>query len=280
MTERRKLKIFDQMVRSNSILIGLSLILLLSFIAYAEDWFGFYTWVTTIKSYQNFFNWFNSFSFDMLIIIAIPLVGAVFELIYGERLAFNRDKAIIFMGFLEIVYIILLYPKVLNGNLLFSIPNFVGLGIHFRIDMLAYTVLLISAFVWFYVMVYAHEYMKKEKHGTRFFFFLALTYSAVLGTITSGDLLAMFIFFEIMTFTSYMLVIHGQNEESYKAGYNYIIMGLIGGFLILTAIILLYFNIGDLRFVSAIEELQNFGNIRSKMLVISMSALDLFIIWT
>jgi len=100
MTERRKLKIFDQMVRSNSILIGLSLILLLSFIAYAEDWFGFYTWVTTIKSYQNFFNWFNSFSFDMLIIIAIPLVGAVFELIYGERLAFNRDKAIIFMGFL------------------------------------------------------------------------------------------------------------------------------------------------------------------------------------
>jgi formate hydrogenlyase subunit 3/multisubunit Na+/H+ antiporter MnhD subunit len=59
-----------------------------------------------------------------------------------------------------------------------------------------------------------------------------------------------------------MLVIHGQNEESYKAGYNYIIMGLIGGFLILTALILLYFNIGDLQFVSAIGQLQTMGNLK------------------
>ena len=111
-------------------------------------------------------------------------------------------------------------------------------------------------------MIYAHEYMKREKHETRFFFFLALTYSSVLGTIVSGDLLAMFLFFELMTLSSYMLVIHGQNEESYKAGYNYIIMGLIGGFLILTALILLYFNIGDLQFVSAIGQLQTMGNLK------------------
>ncbi|MBE0700965.1 MAG: proton-conducting membrane transporter, partial [Acholeplasmataceae bacterium] len=123
-------------------------------------------------------------------------------------------------------------------------------------------VLLITSVIWFLVMVYAHEYMKKEKHCTRFFFFMAITYSAVLGAIIAGDLLTMFFFFEIMTISSYMLVTHGQRDESYKAGYNYIIMGLIGGFLIFIAIILLYFNVGDLSFKSAIHALNEKGSLK------------------
>ncbi|MGD9963976.1 MAG: complex I subunit 5 family protein [Candidatus Izemoplasmatales bacterium] len=137
-----------------------------------------------------------------------------------------------------------------------------SLGLSLRIDMLGYTILMLSAFIWFFVMIYAHEYMSREKKGTRFFFFLALTYSSVIGAIISGDLLTMFIFFEIMTISSYMLVIHGQNDQSYKAGYNYIIMGLIGGFLILTAIILMYFYVGDLKFDSAIKRLEELGNLK------------------
>ena len=128
------------------------------------------------------------------------------------------------MGFIVILILIMLYPKVAVGNIDYQYVNVLMLGISFKIDMLAYTILLISAFVWFYVIVYAHEYMKHEMHSTRFFFFLALTYGSVLGTIMSGDLLTMFLFFELMTVSSYMLVIHGQDDESYKAGYNYIIM--------------------------------------------------------
>ncbi|HKL47311.1 MAG TPA: proton-conducting transporter membrane subunit, partial [Candidatus Izemoplasmatales bacterium] len=65
-----------------------------------------------------------------------------------------------------------------------------------------------------------------------------------------------------MTVSSYMLVIHGQNEDAYKAGYNYIVMGLIGGLLIFTALILLYFNIGDLSFESAISQLSTMGPLK------------------
>jgi len=262
MRERRTIKIFDSMVKSNSILVGFSLVLLIFFIVYSQDIWGFTGWLSETRVFNSYLSFLTSYNFDMFIIISIPLLGAIFELIFGEKLSANRDKSIIYMGFIEIFYLVLIYPKVLLGMIDFEIAEIFGLGLFFRIDMLAYTVLLISSFVWFYVMIYAHEYMKKERHGTRFFFFLALTYSAVLGTIVSGDLLAMFLFFEIMTITSYMLVIHGQNEQSYKAGYNYIIMGLIGGFLILTALILVYFNLGDLRFSSKISELDNYGNLK------------------
>ena len=256
-----KMKIFDSMVKGNTFLVGFSLFLLLLFIAYIGNWFGFNEWV--INS-----NWFydivNSayIDYSTVLIIFIPIIGAIIELLFGEKLVKNRDKSVIYMGFLTLVIIVLLYPFALERTLSIHIPNLFSLGLNLRIDMLSYAVLMLSAFIWFFVMIYAHEYMKREKKSTRFFFFLALTYSSVIGAIVSGDLLMMFIFFEIMTITSYMLVIHGQNDQSYKAGFNYIIMGLIGGFLILTAIILLYFNIGDLRFESAIEKLEEHGNLK------------------
>lgn len=249
------------MVKANSVLVGLSLMLLIGFITYASDWFSIKTsfesseFVNTLLS-GNIVNYLG------VIIILIPIIGAVIELIYGEKSVKHRDKAVIYMGFLTLILIVFIYPLVIIDNLELEIPGVFGIGLTIKIDMLAYIVLLLSSFIWFYVMVYAHEYMKKEEHSTRFFFFLALTYSSVLGAVMSGDLLTMFLFFEIMTITSYMLVIHGQKEESYKAGYNYIIMGLIGGFLILTAIILIYFNIGDLRFTSAIERLGELGNLK------------------
>ncbi len=256
-----KMKIFDSMVKDNSLLVGFSLLLLLLFIAYVNNWFNFSTYVIGSTWFEQF-NQSRFIDFLPVIIICIPLVGAFIELIFGEKSVKHRDKSVIYMGFVTLIVIVLIYPWALNSSIELDVSGLLGIGLSFRIDMLGYAVMLLSAFIWFFVMIYAHEYMKKEKKSTRFFFFLALTYSSVLGALVSGDLLLMFIFFEIMTITSYMLVIHGQNDQSYKAGYNYIIMGLIGGFLIFTAIILLYFNIGDLRFVSAIEKLNEFGNLK------------------
>ncbi|QLY40220.1 proton-conducting membrane transporter [Hujiaoplasma nucleasis] len=259
---KRKIKILDKMVKSNSILVGLSLLVLIFFIAFLSNWFSFQNFLVESRFYQEYLNFLNKQSLDIFVIILIPVIGATFDLIFRDKNVDGRDKALIYMGFFVIVFMILIYPKVLMGTIDYQYKDVLLLGISFHIDMLSYTVLLISSFVWFYVIVYAHEYMKHELHSTRFFFFLALTYSSVLGTMMSGDLLTMFLFFEIMTIASYTLVIHGQNDESYKAGYNYIIMGLIGGFLILTAILLLYFNLGDLSFESAISELSQMGSIK------------------
>ncbi|MGD9963977.1 MAG: complex I subunit 5 family protein [Candidatus Izemoplasmatales bacterium] len=262
MSERRKLKIFDSMFKANSLLVILSLIFLLFFIFYAQDIFDFKVTLDNNLGFKKLIDFLLQIPYIVLIIVFTPLVGGVFNLIFGEKNAVSRDKSLIYMSLLEIFFVIMVYPLIIEGDILLKVPNLFGFGILFKIDMLAYTVLLISAFIWFYVIIYAHEYMKKEEHRTRFFFFLSLTYSSVLGSIVSGDLLLMFIFFEIMTITSYMLIIHEQDNESYKAGFNYLVMGLIGGLLILTAILLLMYYVKDLRFVSLINELNNYGNLR------------------
>jgi formate hydrogenlyase subunit 3/multisubunit Na+/H+ antiporter MnhD subunit len=255
------MKIFDQMVKTNTILVGFAMLLFAMFIFYANDWFNIQSHYLSSQFHDRLIQseWIN---YIPILIFSIPMLGAIIEAIVAKKSIDQRDKSVIYMGFLTLLLVVFIYPFALEDVIFLELPNFLYLGISFRIDMLAYTVLLLSSFVWFFVMIYAHEYMKKEEKSTRFFFFLALTYGSVLGAIMSGDLLTMFLFFEIMTVVSYMLVIHGQNDASYKAGYNYIIMGLIGGFLILTALILMYFYIGDLSFESAIEKLAEFPSLK------------------
>ncbi len=256
-----KIVVFDKMVKSNSVLIGLSILLLFMFIGYGSNWFGVADWFTSTSLFTSILNW-GWIDYIPLVIIVIPIIGSFTELIYSKISTRSRDRVVIYSGFLILMISVFLYPVILERTLDVEVAHMLELGLSFRIDMLAYIVLLLSAFIWFYVEVYSHMYMKHEEHTTRFLFYLGLTYSAVIGAIVSGDLLTMFLFFEVMTFTSYMLVIHGQDEECYKAGYNYIIMGLLGGFMIFTAILLIYFNIGDLRFETAIVKIGELGTLK------------------
>ncbi|MFP4478673.1 MAG: complex I subunit 5 family protein [Candidatus Izemoplasmatales bacterium] len=232
------------------------------FVSYLNNWFNLNIIIESSIYYDQYVQFLNNQSIDIFLIIFVPIFGAAIELIYREKKPYNRDKSLIYMGFFVILLLIAIYPKVVGNQVDYVYPRILQLGISFRIDMLAYTVLMVSAFVWFYVIIYAHEYMKHELHSTRFFFFFALTYSSILGAIMAGDLFTMFLFFELMTLASYTLVIHGQDEKSYRAGYNYILMGLIGGFLIFVAILLIYFNIGDLSFHSAINILDRLGGLK------------------
>lgn len=253
---------FNLMIKSNIMMVGLSLFVLILFVTYLNDWFSLQNAINQSSIYRQYINFLTNQSIEVFIIIFIPFIGATIELLFSEKNIIRRDKSLEYMGFIVILLLVLIYPKVSLGLVDYQYPDILLLGLSFKIDMLAYTILLVSAFVWFYVIIYAHEYMKHEKHSTRFFFFLALTYASVLGTIMSGDLLTMFLFFEMMTLASYMLVIHGQNEEAYKAGFNYIMMGLIGGLMILTALLLIYFNVGDLAFKSAIDVLNQSHSLR------------------
>ncbi|HOI47016.1 MAG TPA: proton-conducting transporter membrane subunit [Bacilli bacterium] len=262
-TPEQKLPFFaDILAIQSSRLIIVFIILFGLFVAFRENIFGI-----TDNAYKLGFIYdalvaVTNFKGLPIILVLVPVLGAIIQVFFGQKYGFRRDLVVITMTFITVIIVFLMYPMARNGGITLSLPGLLGLGLSYHIDMLGYTVLFISTIIWFLVMVYAHEYMKREKNSTRFFFFIAFTYSAVLGTIMSGDLLTMFLYFEVMTFTSYMLVIHGQKEESYQAGYNYIIMGLIGGFLILAAMIMLYFHLGDLTFQTAITRLGELGNLR------------------
>ena len=101
----------------------------------------------------------------------------------------------------------------------------------------------IASGLWVVTSVYAIGYLRgtDEKHQTRFFTCFAIAIFAAMGIALSANLLTLFVFYEILTFSTYPLVTHKGNEAARRGGRVYLLtlvgssVGLLLPALILTA---------------------------------------------
>ena len=88
---------------------------------------------------------------------------------------------------------------------------------------------VLTAFIWFMTTVFSKEYFAHYKNKNRYYFFMLTTLGATLGVFFSSDLFTTFIFFEMMSFTSFVLVVHDESEKALRAGYTYLTVAIVGG---------------------------------------------------
>lgn len=205
-----------------------------------------------------------------ILIVFMPAIGGFISVILGKKFENLRDALTVNFSFITFVMVFSLYPAVAHGKITLNLPSVLGYGLLFKIDMLSFIIAALTSTIWLMAMIYAPHYMAFEQHRNRFFLFTAITYSAILGTVMAGDLLTMFLFFEIMTFSSYMLVVHCQTEDSIDAGDSYIYMGVFGGLCILLGMILLYMHTNTLEFTPMVSQLISMGDRRYIVLALFM----------
>ncbi|MDY6985280.1 MAG: complex I subunit 5 family protein, partial [Candidatus Thermoplasmatota archaeon] len=130
------------------------------------------------------------------------------------------------------------------------------------IDGLSYTIALITSFVWMIATFYSLEYMKHEHKRNRFYLFLLLSLGADLGVLFSSNLIMLYLFFELLTLFSSVLVVHEESAEAIKALKKYLYLGIAGGLSLLGGIILFYNVTGSLALDPSILELESAGWIK------------------
>jgi len=189
----------------------------------------------------------------LLVILAMPLISATLRIVLNERSLTLKDEILLLADGIMIGLVMVLFPAVQAGVIRYEFAGGLGLGISLQLNMLSYSFMLLSVVIWFFVMMYAHEYMKKEDHNRRFFLFLSLSYTATIGIFISGDLLTLFFAYEMLTIMTYLLVAHHQSEASIEAANEYLFMGILGGFAIFVATVLIYAETGSLMFNDRFE---------------------------
>jgi len=194
-----------------------------------------------------------------LIILAMPLLSGILRLAFDKFSLTLKDEILLISDVLILAVITMVYPNVLEGPLRYELGTLFNFGLSFQISMLSYMFILISALLWFFIMMYAHEYMKTENHTRRFFVFLSLSYTATMGIFMAGDLLTLFFLYEMMTLTTYILVVHSQNKTAIEAGTEYLFLGILGGFAIFIAMTLIYPITGTFAFSGAHELMASEG---------------------
>jgi formate hydrogenlyase subunit 3/multisubunit Na+/H+ antiporter MnhD subunit len=80
-----------------------------------------------------------------------------------------------------------------------------------------------------------------------------------MGIFMAGDLLTLFFLYEMMTLTTYILVVHSQNKTAIEAGTEYLFLGILGGFAIFIAMTLIYPITGSFAFTGAHQLMMSEG---------------------
>ena len=133
-------------------------------------------------------------------------------------------------------------------------------GIQFLGDSLSLLMVTVSSFV--VTLIMAYGFGRGEKRVNRFHLptFILLLTVGVIGSFLTSDLFNLYVMFEIMLLASFVLVTLGQSVEQLRAAIIYVVLNIIGSWLFLLGIGMLYKTVGTLNFSHLAMRLNHMEN--------------------
>ncbi len=125
-----------------------------------------------------------------------------------------------------------------------------GLELALVADPLALLFVTLSALLWLLTTVYAIGYLEESPNRSRFFGFFSLCVTSTVGVALAGNLFTFILFYEVLTLSTYPLVVHRGTAAARRAGRIYLGYTLLGGALLLLGAVWLYSITGDLDFAA------------------------------
>ncbi|MFC2173884.1 proton-conducting transporter membrane subunit, partial [Acidobacteriota bacterium] len=186
-------------------------------------------------------------------LLALLVSLGVVPLILTSRTANIRDAWSLIAGLVKFGIIASMVPHVMAGGTIeYTLAEVLpALPIKLRVDAMGLMFALVSSFLWIVTTAYAIGYMRalKEHSQTRFYSFFALSMTATIGVAFAANLLTLYLFYEMLSLSTYPLVTHLQDKESRISGRKYLtfLLGSSIGFL-LPAMIMTYTMTGTLDF--------------------------------
>ncbi|WP_418284719.1 cation:proton antiporter [Halorubrum sp. DTA46] len=154
-------------------------------------------------------------------------------------------------------------PAVLDGSVFeWSLGAFLpGIEFVLRADALGMLFAFLASGLWIVTSFYSIGYMRgnDEINQTRYFAAFAVSLSATMGIAFAGNLLTIFVFYELLSIATYPLVAHDETERARSAGRKYLAYTMFGGgVLVLAGTALVYVLTGTVDFTAGgIQELAN-----------------------
>ena len=182
--------------------------------------------------------------FLLLFLVLFPSISAPVSYLIGRRNKNARNNFVALVTGLELAAAVLL---MVSGEASLRLEGVCGLGLGFAADGFRCLMALIAAIGWFEATLMLREYFAHSRNRNRYYVFWLLTLTGTEGVFLSADLFTTFVFFEIMSFASWVMVIHTEKPDAMRAAETYLAVAVIGGLVTLMGIFLLYHLLGTLE---------------------------------
>jgi multicomponent Na+:H+ antiporter subunit D len=193
----------------------------------------------------------------LLVAILAPLLGAGLVMATGKRPNLREACSFVAAAVLFGVTVVMISDvsagKTLHCSIFELLP---GLSISMRADALSMIFAVSASFLWVITVFYSAGYMRglREHAQTRFHTCFALALFGAIGCAFADNLLTLYLFYEIVSISTYPLVAHHQDQESYESGRKYLVyLTTAAKGLVLPALVLIYVLTGSLDFANNIH---------------------------
>lgn len=192
----------------------------------------------------------------LLLILILPLLGFLGGSLFGKHLGIGVCYITCFNLFLTFFLSVLLFINILTSGVSYKISLIQWIFIDslhvnwsFCFDSLTVVLLLVVTLISTLVHVYSTEYMENDPHITRFMAYLSLFTFFMLVLITSNNFLQMFMGWEGVGLSSYLLInFWFTRVQANKAAIKAMLVNKIGDFFMLLALFTLYFTCNTLDY--------------------------------
>lgn len=188
----------------------------------------------------------------ILLALGVPAVGAFGIAFTGSNPNLRETVTLVTAGILLVIIGSLLPDVLAGGRPSVTLGEMLpGISLMLEVEPLGMIFAGVAALLWPVNSLYSIGYMRgnHEKKQTRFYVCFAVAIASAMGVAFAGNLVTLFVFYEVLTLSTYPLVTHKGTEDAMKAGRVYLgilISTSVG--LLLLAIIWTYVATGSVDF--------------------------------
>lgn len=210
---------------------------------------------------------------NILLVLPIitPFIAAILNILAWRRVPLQR--LITLSGtFLHFMFALLLFAIVYQEGI--QVEQIGGWSAPFGItvvaDMLTAIMLLITGFMGFMVAIYSLGNIDAEREAYGYYPLFCILLMGVSGAFTTGDLFNMYVWFEVLLISSFVLMVLGGEPRQLAGGIQYMTLNLVSSTILLSAIGMVYATTGTLNMADIagqIGEVQQAGIVRAMSLM-------------
>lgn len=190
----------------------------------------------------------------------IPILFAIIVIFFRQQV--KIQKIIVFMGVLLLI--------IINGVLLFQVKNdgiqtlaFGGweapFGISFVADAFSSLLVMTTSIVALCCLLFAFRSLDESFEKMFVYPLILLMIAGVNGSFLTGDMFNLFVCFEVMLLASFALITLGGGKERLREAFKYVVINILGSWLFLVALAMLYGTLGTLNMAHLAERVAKVG---------------------
>jgi len=180
-------------------------------------------------------------SLEILLIIAFG--GALLTYLVGKVSCKVRDFLAVAISLALAAFVACLYGKSSEETFYYG---FLGLNLVLRLNTLSWFFAITIAVVGALSIIFSLSYIRTREKTDFYFLMMLLVNAAMLGIVLAGDLVSFYIFWEIMSWSAFLLISYNRGP-ALAAGMKYIIMSIIGSVCFLVGMLSLYVSFDTLN---------------------------------